>query len=531
MTESFVRISAIARAEIRFRFRRTAALVAWLVVAASVYIIIPNPQIGWALMRINGMRVLYNSAAVALGTGVFCSVILSLAGYYLVSNSLRRDIISRTGIIIAATPMTNLECIGGKSIGNLAYLASIPVACMASAMLMFLLRGESSLEPLVFVSTYLWLTGPVVVFCSTIALAFESLPALSGRFGDLVYFFIWTAIVSFPATELATNPNSSWTSAFDVTGVAMVIRALQEQFHTTEMTIGGATIDPSRPTILFPGITWSTTIIVGRALALFLPILFIGFATLWFHRFNPSRVKMGIQRGKRNILGKVNRMLKPLTRIVWSLAPSEGRETLGHAVTADVITTLTAVPLIAIGVIGFGIACVALEPNSVVQPILPIIFFVLTFGLADIAVRDNSAGTINLLFTAPGLREKYVVWKFLSVLAVTLMFTLIPMVRLMAVTPRAALSLLIGSCLVSSSATSFGIMTRSPKLFIGFFLMLLYISLNSHEAAALDFAGFNLRATPAVQASYAFVSVALLLLAEIRHRANLADTGKLILFR
>lgn len=174
MAESFVRISAIARAEIRFRFRRTTSLVAWLVVAALVYIIIPNPKTGWALMRISGMRVWYNSAAVALGTGVFCSLILSFAGYYLVSNSLRRDIISRTGTIIAATPMTNLECLGGKFIGNLTYLSSIPLACMVSAMLMFLLRGESSVEPLVFLSTYVWLIGPVVVFCSAIALAFES---------------------------------------------------------------------------------------------------------------------------------------------------------------------------------------------------------------------------------------------------------------------------------------------------------------------------------------------------------------------
>lgn len=309
----------------------------------------------------------------------------------------------------------------------------------------------------------------------------------------------------------------------------MVVRDLQAQFHTEEMTIGGATIDPSRPAIFFPGITWSTTIVLGRALTLFLPVLFLGLATQWFHRFDPSRIKIGVQRGKRNMVEKINSMLKPLTRVIWSLAPTQKWETLGNAVMADVLMTLAAAPLTVIGVVGFGIVCIGFEVKSIQQPMLPIIFFVLTFALADIPVRDASAGTISLLFTAPRLRERFVTWKFISVLTVTLMFTAIPVVRLLAVTPGDALSLLIGSCLVSSTATSFGIMTRSPKLFIGVFLMLLYISLNSHEAAALDFAGFNLRATPIVQASYAFASVALLLLAEIRHKHNLADTGRLIL--
>jgi len=523
MAESFFRVSAIVGAEIRFRFRRTASFVAWLVVAASVYIIIPDPRVGWALMRINGMRVWYNSAAVALGTGVFCSLILSLAGYYLVSNSLRRDIVARTGTIIAATPMSNLECIGGKFIGNLAYLSSIPLACMVSAMLMFLLRGESSLDPFVFLSTYIWLTGPVVILCSAAALAFESLPVLSGRLGDLVYFLLWVVMISLPATAMATNPTLSWTSLFDVAGIASVIRDLQSQFHTEEMTLGGATIDPSRPTILFPGLTWSTAIVFGRALTLFLPVLFIGLATLWFHRFNPSRIKMGVQRGKRSLLRKMNRMLKPLTHTAWSLAPSQKQQTLGNAVIADVITTLATAPLTAIAVVGCGVACVILDVNAVQQPILPLIFFVLTIALADIAVRDASAGTMTLLFSMPGLREQYVIWKFFSILTVTLMFTLIPMVRLMAVTPPAAASLFIGSCFVSSSAASCGIIARSPKLFVGFFLMLLYISLNSHEVTALDFAGFNLRATPIVQIVYAFMSAALLLVAEIRHRNRLAD--------
>src|SRR5882762_8540455 len=154
---SFERIAAIVRTDLHFRFRRTTALVTLLVVAAAVYLIVPDLGSGRTLMQIEGRRVLYNSAAVALGTGMFCSLFLSLAGYYLVSNSFRRDILARTGFIIAATPVSSTGYILGKFIGSGIYLTAIMLACMTSAMVMFFIRGEGRLEPFTFLFTYGWM--------------------------------------------------------------------------------------------------------------------------------------------------------------------------------------------------------------------------------------------------------------------------------------------------------------------------------------------------------------------------------------
>src|ERR1700690_1723142 len=180
-------MAAIIRTDILFRFRRTAAIVTLLVAAAGVYLIVPDPATGMTLMEIQGVRVLYTSAAVALGTGMFCAIILIVAGYYLVANSFRRDLISRTGFVIAATQVTDSQYILGKFLGSTLYLTTVMLACMMSAMFMFLIRGEGPLQPFVFLSIYAWLVLPVVAFCSAAALAFESLPALSGRMGDLLY--------------------------------------------------------------------------------------------------------------------------------------------------------------------------------------------------------------------------------------------------------------------------------------------------------------------------------------------------------
>jgi hypothetical protein len=520
---SIARMGAVASAEIRFRFRRTTALVAWLVVAASVYVIIPDPRTGWALMRIRGMRALYNSAAVALGTGLFCSIVLSLAGYYLVSNSIRRDIRFRTGIIIAATPVSNLECLAGRFLGNLTYLFSIVLACMVSAMLMFLLRGESSLEPWVFISTYAWLTTSVAVFCSAMALGFESLPLLSGRMGDGVYFFVWAAILSVPAAVMAAGMESAWSSVFDVTGIGVLIRQLHTQLQTEEMTIGGASIDPALPTILFPGLTLSKAIFLERALVCIPPLFFFGLAGLWFHRFDPARITGGRQGSVHRRTWIVNRLLKPATRMLWNRTLFPRRMTIRGAMVADVMATLSAHPLALLAAAAFGLACLVLDWHTIVRPVLPVMFLLLTFILAEISARDASSGMMHLLFSAPKLRERYILWKFLSLLTITLMFTVIPIVRLVPVAPQAALSVLTGSIFVAAIATAFGTMTASPKLFIGSFLMLLYVSLNSSDAAALDFAGFNLHATTRVSAVYASIGLLLLLCAEMRHRRVLLN--------
>lgn len=523
MREAMTRIAAVARAEVRIRFRRPAALIAWLLVAASVYLIIPGPGSSWALMRIGNARAVYNSAAIAVSTGVFCSMILSMAGFYLVANSLRRELLSRTGTLIASSPIGDREFLSGKFIGNAAYLASIAAVCMLSTMVMFFLRGEGDFEPLVFVTTYLWLAGPVVLFCAAAALAFESLPALSGRWGEVLYFFLWAFLTSVPAILMTSYPDSTLAPVFDITGLAYLIQDIRAQFHTEQFAIGGAEIDPSTPTIVFPGITWSAKSIGGRFGSLILPALFLTAASLWFHRFNPSRVRSAGQKDRQNIIGGINRLLKPVTRIAWSVAPRRSRTSYPAAILADVVTTIAMSPLTMIGLLTFAIIGATVDYPQLVNPVLPLTVLLMILISADISVRDAGAGMADLLFTVPELRERYVIWKFFSSWTLLLLAGVIPFLRIVLTAPMAGLSLFIGIFLLAAGSTALGILTRGPKAFVGFYFMLLYVSVNANEEPVLDFAGFNLCATPATQAMYFCIGIGLLLAALLRHRRLLAS--------
>jgi len=512
-------IGPIVRTDILFRFRRTSAVVTLLIVAAAVYFIVPDLTTGRTLMQIDGRRVIYNSAAVALGTAMFCTLFLSLLGYYLISNSFRRDIVARTGFIIAATPVSNAEYIIGKFLGNMLYLFAVMLTCMASAMVMFLIRGEGRLEPFVFLGIYVWITLPSMLFGAAAALAFEGLPVLSGRVGDVVYFFLWAAVLGLPASLMESSTGPGWLRIFDIVGFVPMFDVLQNQFHTKTMSIGASTFDVSLPPILFPGIPWSWELIGGRCANFFMPALLLTGARFWFHRYNPTRIKSSAHHAKRNLLSRVNAMLKPVTRFTQrTILVGGSRTSFMSAVRADVFTTFALSPMTAIAIVVFAIISLLIDVSSLREGMIPAMVVALVIALADIATRDQSAGMMKLLYTAPRLKARYVGWKFGSALVVALCFTALPIVRLFAESPRPALSLFIGSCLLAAGAIAMGVLVRSQKLFIAFFLMLLYIGLNAANTPIFDFAGFQACATPGVQTGYALMAALLLIAAHFRQK-------------
>src|SRR5205085_8022369 len=119
--------------------------------------------------------------------------LIGLAGFYVVSNAVKRDVISRCGYVIAGTTMKGSEYIVGKFAGNVFFLSVFMGGFMLCSMLMVLVRGEAPLEPLVFMGQYLLLVPPAIVFVAALAIFFECTPFLRTKFGDVAYFFIWVS--------------------------------------------------------------------------------------------------------------------------------------------------------------------------------------------------------------------------------------------------------------------------------------------------------------------------------------------------
>ena len=505
------RVAAVAQADLLIRLRRPITIVLLFGLCALAYLVIPKPESGRTLMQIGGQRALLNSAAIALATSAMGSLLLGFFGFYLISNTVRRDVVTRTGFILAATPITNVEYLVGKWVGNILFLGSVVIGYLASVMGMHLLRGEGPLQPLVYVSTYAIILMPTILVISALALLFECVPPLSGRGGDVLYFFVWLAGIAVVAGSENQPGWFHWQSFLDLYGMRYTLLSLTGA-GATSISIGATSYDATLPPLAFGGLPWNGPALLSRVGTAIMAVLPLAIALAFFPRFDPARIKGGTQRGLRHPLQQVNRLLKPLTGIATRLLPMGPGMASARMIVSDAVLTLLLTPLLMLALTAAVVAPIALS-EAALRGFLPAVFVALAVAVADIPTRDRTAGTSGFLRAVPGLQPRWLRWKFGAALLVAEAFVLVAAARLLPGSPASSLSLLVGAGFTAAAATALGVLTGTPKTFLGVFLFFLYVVLNSRGTPGLDFAGWDGAATGAVRAGYGLAGVVLLGLA------------------
>lgn len=502
------RVAAIVRADFLIRFRRASTVIVFLLLSGFAYVWIPDPATGRALMQVNGARVVYNSAAIGMATSMLASMFIGLFGFYVISNAVRRDVDSRCGYVIASTTMRTSEYIIGKFLGNVVFLTTFVAGFMAASMAMLLVRGESPLEPLIFMKQYAIMTPSTIVFISVVAIVFESIPFLSGRFGDVAYFFLYAASLGF-IVNLMMHGGGGVARYFDFSGFGYLMEQTQRNLHTQSLAIGSSPFNAAKPPLVIGGFNlgggaWATRLVSTIAPV---PLLLIGL--LFFHRFDPARLRAAGAKGKRGWMRNFNALARPFARLVTAI-PVRG------AALKDAMMTFASTPFTIFALVGISIASLA-APDS-----LPITFAIVAIFIADVASRDRRAGTTGLIYAAPHLRERFVTWKLLSSAIVALLLLIAPVLQIAFAHPVRLPALLIGIAFVAAAATALGIISGNPKTFIVGFLTFWYVVVNDKgQNPAFDFAGFFSTPATRVTAMYAVIAIVLLATAEMVHRARL----------
>jgi len=520
MTASLSRIGAIVAADFRIRFRRVSTVIVFLLLSAFAYVWIPAPSTGRTLIQINGQRAIYNAGAIGLGTASLGMIFVGLFGYYVISNAIRRDVITRCGVIAASTPMRTGEYLFGKFLGNLAFLATFVCGFMLSSMVMLAVRGEARLEPLVFIGQYVLLTPSAIVFVSAVAVLFESIRWLSGKFGDVVYFFLWATVIGLVTANEASHGRISWVRSFDFTGFGFMIDQMQHTLQTHSVSIGSSSFDPTKPPIVFPGLSLTPEWIFPRVMSLLTPLLLLPVAALFFHRFDPVRTKRVSGKGHRNWIGRIQNLFKPLSRRFVSLLMLPGRSgSFIGAIWTDAALTFTLHPFVFVAFVAITVAsCFAPLPG-----LLPIVFAVVALIVSDVSTRDGRAGTTASVRSISRLRENYVWWKLGSTCVLSFLLCAVPLLRMLGHGPLAFAALFCGIVFVAATATALGIATANPKTFIVGFLTFWYVVVNDKGLnPSLDFAGFYGRFSSSTIALYSAISIGSIVVAQMFYRARLA---------
>jgi hypothetical protein len=516
------RIGSIVRADFLIRFRKVSTLVVFLLISFSAYLWVPDPATGQALLQIEGRRALYNSAAIGMATAALGTILVGLFGFYVVSNAVGRDLRSRCGAVIASTPMRSGEYLVGKALGNAVFLATFLAGYMLVSMAMVPVRGEAPLEPLVFARQYLLLAPPTIVLVAVAAVLFESVRWLSGRLGDVVWFFAWAGGLAVPAIAVESEHTPGLVRYVDVTGLGFLISRLRETLGTTRVAIGASSFDPARGVFEFHGLTLSPDWVAPRVVATVLPLVLLPVALLSFHRFDPARLPSRVRalsaRAGAGWLGGIERLLKPLTR---PFALLRGRSTgrvgtsLWSAAREDAYVTLAAAPLPATAIAVLAAVSLVVPLGALRSLVLPIVFAVLALLVADVPSRERRNGLVPMVFAAPRLAAGFVPWKLLSTLIVAALAVTVPLIRLALHDGSAAASLLVGTLFTCSAAVALGVVSANPKTFVALFLVFWYVVVNDGGSTpALDFAGFYGSGTATVTAVYLVLAFALLATAQ-----------------
>lgn len=233
-----------------------------------------------------GYRGVYNSAWIGMLMAICCSTFLSLAGFYIVKNSVQRDTDTRVGQILAATPLRKDFYTIAKTLSNFAVLACMVGVLMVAAVLMQLLRGEAhSFSLWKLWAPFIFFALPTMLLAAGAAVLFETLPLLRGGVGNIVYFFIWTAALVLGVTGLDEPTGLQLLYRSSRQTLLAIDPAASERFNFS-LTIGG---ERAVHTFLWNGIDWTANVLLMRLVWIGVAAGFAYAASIFFHRFDPAR--------------------------------------------------------------------------------------------------------------------------------------------------------------------------------------------------------------------------------------------------
>ena len=396
-------IYTLALIEVRLRMRRLGSLIALLAVIALSWAIIPDQHSGMTLLAIKEARVLYTSSALAFGSASLAAILFGLGGFYLVRGRIAEDLRSGTGGVIAATSVGNGLFLFSRWLGGVLYLLSLITALLLTMLVLHALRGEGPIELGVYLQTYAVVLLPLVFFTVSCAILFDSIPALMGTAGEVLFFFLWVAQLSM--LEMADQPGSviiSPVMLLDFSGLVTTMINFKEVIGTTDLSVGMSSFDATLPAYTLPSMLWSANLIWMRCATALLALLPLLPAVWLFHRFSPDKVKSSSARKRRTPLEMINRWLRPLAKLVQPLfGLAAALPGFWGQVLADVALTLTTSPS-AIAVLACSLLASAFVHGAAMALVLTGAAVFWGILISDISTRDDQANLEQMTGTATG---------------------------------------------------------------------------------------------------------------------------------
>jgi hypothetical protein len=479
----------LARADFLERVRRYSFL---FIMGISLYFGYAAAT-GQLVMRVNESRGVFNSAWIGGLMALVSTTFLTLAGFYVVKNTIERDRLTRVGEILASTPMSKTTYVMGKAISNFVVLTAMVVILPISGIMMQFWHGEDShVELWKLLAPFLLIALPAMAVVAAIAVLFETIPWLRGGFGNVVYFFVWTAALTLPVV----GAKKGGTQYFDWSGLSVIWSSLQAaakgpaEHNGFSLSIESTSAAKAAATFLWDGVQWTASLVFARLLWVAAAIAIALLAALLFDRFDPSKERwrrVAAREAGETVEG-VAAQMPAHAALLTPLAARTGHFRFGAILVAELRLMLKGRKWWWYAVAGGLIVACAATPDASARGILlacawlwPVLMW------SSMGVREVRDQTSQLLFSAPHpiARQLPAVW-FAGVVLALLTGSGFGARVLLGGDWRGLLAWLTGALFIPTLALALGVWSGSSKLFEIVYTLLWYLG-PMHATLKLDF--------------------------------------------
>ncbi len=504
----------IARADFLERVRRYSFLVTLGLTMYLGYL----AATGRIVLEVGGMRGIYNSAWVGTLMSLMVTTFSSLAGFYVVKNTIERDRETRVGQILASTPISKFLYILGKCVSNFAVLATMVLILAIAGIAMQLFRGEDAhVQIWKLLAPFVLLALPAMALVSAIAVVFETIPWLRGGFGNVVYFFVWVAGLAPPV---------------DWPGLDTVWQSMKAAAPSTSNSLSFSITSQLGSTgnsgFQWNGIDWTLTLVLLRMAWFAVALVIACAAAVFFDRFDPAGARSALGTRRAPQAGDISAVsldaapFRPTIALPkWTASPASFR--FGAMLIAELRLMLKGQKWwwYAGAAILFGLSFGLSTPESRGMAlcfawIWPVLLW------SAMGVREKRDGTSQLLFSSPHplARQLPALWVagFLLALITGGGFGLR---LLLSGELRGLFAWLVGAAFIPTLALALGVWSGTGKPFEIVYLLLWYVG-PMHQTVPLDFMGSSpMTATTSVPVYFLTAAAILAVAAVVGRRQQL----------
>ncbi|CAN5116237.1 hypothetical protein BH11BAC6_BH11BAC6_05070 [soil metagenome] len=473
---------SIIKADYLQRTRSYAFLITLAISLYIAYTFVPASGANYSTVKIGNYIGENNSAWIGYVTAIMTSVFLSLIGFFLVSGSIKKDIETEVGMIIATTQISNFKYLLSKMLSNFLVLLTITGIVFVMSILLFFIRSnESPFEITQFILPYLLSTLPAIFFVSSLAVTAE---VFLGRWPVLQYlgfFFLFNII----AANVMTGTGTETKMMIDPFGVKVVMTGMEsfvQQHYDAKATVSSVGFNFSDKinvkTFRFDGLNWPGTFILSRLIWMGFSLTLVFISAKFFHRFN---IKEKIRNKKQSKLSENIPAGFLLHDIKLSSLPSITTDYgVGPFIKTELLMLFRKGPkwfwLVNIG----GMIALILTPLPIAhQILLPTLWFLQVSRWSDLATKEKTNRIHYFTYAAYQPVKRLLTSQIIAgiILSVALAFPL--MIRyLIAGDLMHVFYIFTGAVFIVSFAVLLGILSGGKKLFEILFFAITYCSLN-----------------------------------------------------